>query len=132
MNLFSQIWPFFSISHVSSAKILIKDITKIAKDLFLTELNGICVWFYFGLNISHLQASIHVTPIHHYLSKHVCSTMQIAVQFTISESTIIILTKANNDLINGVDLERLKIYNIGYLILKTPILHLYIHVTAFH
>lgn len=46
--------------------------------------------------------------------------MQIAVQFTISESTIIILTKANNDLINGVDLERLKIYNVGYLILKTP------------
>lgn len=45
--------------------------------------------------------------------------MQISVQFTISESTIIILTKANNDLINGVDLERLK-FTI-YLILKTHI-----------
>lgn len=44
--------------------------------------------------------------------------MQIAVQFTISESTIIILTKANNDLINGVDLERLK-FTI-YLIFKNP------------
>lgn len=54
--------------------------------------------------------------------------MQIAAQSTISESTIIILTKANNDLINGVDLERLKF--TMYLILKTPILHMYL--TALH
>lgn len=50
----------------------------------------------------------------------------------IFESMIIILIKVNNDLINGVDLEWLKIYNIGYLILKIFILYLYIYLIVFY